>query len=86
MLLKLTKECVFSVNDRFIKQIDGCPMDGPISVVFSDIYVSKMEGDIAATLKPHSYKRYVDDTYLWRKENELDILFKKLNSYYPKIK
>ena len=86
LLLKLTKECVFSVNDRFIKQIDGCPMDGPISVVFSDIYVSKMEGDIAATLKPHFYKRYVDDTYLWRKENELDILFKKLNSYYPKIK
>ena len=27
MLLKLTKVCVFSVNNKLIKQIDGCPMD-----------------------------------------------------------
>ena len=25
-------------NNRLIKQIDGCPMGGPISVVFADIY------------------------------------------------
>ena len=63
-LLKLTKECVFSVNNRLIKQIDGCPMGGPISAVFSDIYVSKMEEDIVTPMKPHFYKRYVDDTYI----------------------
>ena len=63
-LLKLTKECVFSVNNRLIKQIDGCPMGGPISAAFSDIYVSKMEEDIVTPMKPHFYKRYVDDTYI----------------------
>ena len=31
MLLKLTKECVFSVTNRLIKQTDGCPMGGLIS-------------------------------------------------------
>ena len=41
LLIKLTKESVFSANNRLIKQIDGCPMGGPISVVFSDIYMSK---------------------------------------------
>ena len=46
LLKKLTQECVFSINNRLIKQIDGCPMGGPISVVFSDIYVCKMEEDI----------------------------------------
>ena len=86
LLLKLTKECVFSVNNRLIKQIDGCPMGGPISVVFSDIYVSKMEEDIVTPMKPHFYKRYVDDTYIRRKKNEPDSLFEKLNSYHPNIK
>ena len=37
--LKLTTECVF-------KQIDGCAMGRPISVVLLDIYVCKMEEDI----------------------------------------
>ena len=46
LLLKLTKESIFSVNNRFIKQIDGCPMGSPISIIFSDIYVFKMEEDI----------------------------------------
>ena len=50
-LLKLTKECVFSVNNKLIKQIDDCPLGGSIFVVFSDIYVSKMEEDIVAPMK-----------------------------------
>ena len=64
LLLKLTKECVFSVNNRFIKQIDGFPIGSPISVDFSNIHVSKMEEDIVAPMEPHFYKRYVDDTYI----------------------
>ena len=63
LLLKLTKECVFSINNRLIKQNDGCPMEGPISAVFSDICVSKMEEDIVAPMKSHFYKRYIDDSY-----------------------
>ena len=45
LLIKLTKESVFSANNCLIKQIDGCPMGSPISVVFSDIYMCKMEED-----------------------------------------
>ena len=63
LLRKLTKECTFSVNNRLIKQIDGYPMGGPISVVFANIYMCKMEDDVVAPLKPISYRRYVDDTY-----------------------
>ena len=53
LLLKLTKECLISENNRLIKEINGCPMEGLIFVVFSDIYVSKMEEDIVAPMKPH---------------------------------
>ena len=55
--VKLTKKCVFSANNRLIKQIDGCPMGGPISVVLSDIYVCKMEEDIVTPSKLLFYKR-----------------------------
>ena len=69
-----------------IKQIDECLMEGPISVVFSDIYMCKMEKDVVKPLKPIFYKRYVNDTYVKRKRNEADTLFDALNSYQPNIK
>ena len=57
-----------------------------ISVVFSDIYMSKMEEDAVKPLKPIFYKRYVQDTYVKRKRNESDTLYDALNSYHPNIK
>ena len=44
-------------------------MGGPISVVFADIYMCKMEDDVVAPLKAIFYKRYVDDTCIRRKKN-----------------
>ena len=86
LLIKLTKECTFSVNNRLIKQIDGCPMGGPISVVFAHIFMCKMEDDVVPPIKPLFYKRYVDDTYVRRKKNTKDELFEKLNTYHRNIK
>ena len=67
-------ECVFSVNNRLIKRIDGFPMGGPISAVLSDIYVCTMEEDIVVPSKPLFYKRYGDDTYVRRKNNYITFL------------
>ena len=86
LLKKLTQECAFRINNILIKQVDGCPMGGPISVVFSDIYVCKMEEDLVITANPIFYKRYVDDTYVGRKKHETDKLFIDLNSYHENIK
>ena len=85
LLIKLMKECAFSVNNQLIKQIDECPMGGPISVVFTDIYMCRMEDDVVAPLKLIFYKRYVDDTYV-RKKNATDELFEKFNTYPDNIK
>ena len=48
-----------------------------MSVAFSRIYVSKMEEDIVAPMKPHFYKRYAVDKYIRRKKSEPDSLFEK---------
>ena len=81
LLLNVTKDCVFSANDKLIKQIHDCPMGGPISVAvaFSGIYISKMEEDIVVPMKPHFYKRYLDDKFMRRKKNKPDSLFEKLS-------
>ena len=86
LLKKFTQECVFTFNNRLIKQVDGCPMGGPISAVFSDIYICKMEEDIVIPANLIFYKRYVDDTYVRRKNHETDKLFIDLNSYHVNIK
>ena len=60
-------------------------MGGPISVVFSDIYVCKMEKDVVKPLKSIIYKRYVDDTHVKRKHNQAVTLFDALSSYHHNI-
>ena len=53
-IVKLTTGCVFSANNRLIKQIDGCLMRGPISVVLLDIYFCNMKEDLVEPSKPQN--------------------------------
>ena len=65
---------------HLLKQIDGCPMSCPVSVVLYDIYMCKMEEDVVVLAKPIIYKRYLDDAYIRRIKNVNDELFQNLNS------
>ena len=85
-LFKLTKGCAFSVTEKLLKRVDGCPMGGPISVVFLDMSMFKMQLDVVVHAKPIFYKCYVVDTYARRKRNDVDKLFEELNSYNRNIK
>ena len=84
-MIKLATECTFKFNNRFLKQVDGCTMGGPLSVTFSDIYMVKMENDVVIPSKPIFYRRFVDDIYSRRKLGD-NVLFDQLNSYHPNIK
>ena len=78
LLLKLTTEYTFSVNEQLFKQIDVFSMGGTLSVVLSDYFMNKMEKDAVIPFKPKFYKRFVDDIYRRRKRNEPDELFDKI--------
>ena len=82
-LNKLCKGCTFLADGRLIRQVDECPMGGPISVVLSNIFCVKIEFDEVKPLKP---KLYVDDIYSKRTKNQPDKLFEKLNNYHRNIK
>ena len=76
----------FLGDGRLIRQVDGCPMGGPISVILCNIFCVKMEFDVVKPLKPKLYKGYVDDIYSKRTKNQPDKLFEKLNNYPRNIK
>ena len=86
LLNKLCKGCTFLADGKLIREVDGCPMGGPISVVLSNIFCVKMEFDVVKSLKPKFNKRYVNNIYSKRIQNQPDKLFEKLNNYHPNIK
>ena len=45
----------------------------------------EMELDVVVPAKPIFYKRYVDDTYVQRKKNDVEKLFEEPNSYNENI-
>ena len=85
LLIKLATDGTFKFNNRFLKQVDGCTMGGPLSVTFSDIYIVKMENDVVIPSKPIFYLRFVDDIYNRRKLGD-NFLFDRFNNYHLNIK
>ena len=86
LLIKIAIECTFKFSSRFFIEADGCTMERPLSVFFSDIYMIKTENDVVIQLsKPIFYRRFVDDIYQRRKLGD-NGLFDRLNNYHPNIK
>ena len=82
----MCKVFTFLEDNKLIRQVDGDPIGGPISVVLSNIFCVKMEFDVVKPLKPKLNKRYVDDIYSKQIKNQPDKLFEKLNNYHSNIK
>ena len=86
LLLKLTTENTYMLNSKFYKQVDGFSMGGQHSVIFTEIYTTRTDRKVVEPTKPQFRKRFVDDIIKKRYEDQLDNLFKALNSNRPKIK
>ena len=86
LLLKLTTENTFMLNSNFYKQIDGCKMGGLLSVIFSDIYMTKAEEEVVKPTNPRFCKRFVDDIICKKKKDQPGLLFEHLNNHHPNIK
>ena len=85
LLLKLTTENTFMLNSNFYKQTDGCTMGGTLSVIFSHIYMTKTEEDVAKPTNQSFYKRFVDEIISKKKKDQPDLLFENLNNHHPNI-
>ena len=86
LLYKLTTDCTIQFNQSFYKQIDGCAMGSPLSVILADIHMVRTENEVVKPLNPPFYKRFVDDIYSRRNKSQQDVLFEALNNFHPNIK
>ena len=64
LLTKLSIESLFIFDGKFYLQIDGCTMGRPLSVVFANILMTKMEKKIVEQSKHEFYRRFVDDSII----------------------
>ena len=82
----MCKGSTFLADCRLIRQVDGCPIGGSISVVFPSKFCVKMESDVVKPLKPKHYKCFVHDIYSKQIKNKPDNLYEKFNNYHQKVK
>ena len=61
-------------------------MGGPLSIMFSNIYMTKTEGEVVKLTNPRFYERFVDDIIRKKKKDQPDLLFENLNNHHPIIK
>ena len=74
LLNNVTRNSVFSFNDKLYRQVDGCRMGNPLSPVLANIFMAKLERDVVQPFDPPFYDRYVDDCFLKKTKNIPDEL------------
>ena len=88
-LLELcTKDLHFSFNGKMFRQVDGVAMGSPLGPVIANIFMSELEGNLVPQLstKMSVWLRYVDDTFTFLREEEIENVKTVLNNFHPKIK
>ena len=86
LLYKLTTDCTIQFNQSFHKQIDGCALGRPLSVILADIHMVRTENELVKPINPPFYKPFVDDIYSKRNKSQQDVLFEAFNNFHPNTK
>ena len=87
LLLLCTKNVHFSYNGDIYTQVDGVAMASPLGPVLAGIFMVELERAILPTLRKHMrpWKRYVDGTISYIKEESIEHVLSKLNGYHDNI-
>ena len=79
----------FVYGGKYYKQKHGCAMGSPCSPIIANLYMEYFETNALTTYtgqKPSMWLRYVDDTFVIIKSQELDSFFVHINGCDPFIK
>ena len=82
-----TTQLHFSFNGVMYQQADGVAMGSLLGHVIANILMSELENDLVPQLGEQMslWLRYVDDTFTFLKENEVENLKAVLNNFHPNI-
>ena len=64
-LIKIVHLCngTIQFNQSFYKQIHGCAIGDPLSVILGDIRMARTENEVVKPISPPFYERLVSDIY-----------------------
>ena len=93
-LKKLIKDtcmkAAFSYNNKLYKQIDGVSMGSSLGPVLANIIMTELEKIVVSDLINSGlikfYIRYVDDTLLLAKEDDIDNIVQQFNAFDDNLK
>ena len=83
-----TKKMHFSFNGKIYKQTNGVAMGSPLGPVIANIFMVHLEEMLIPGLSDRlsSWYRYVDDTFTFIKEGEIENIQAILNNFHESIK
>nr|VZI36427.1 unnamed protein product [Spirometra erinaceieuropaei] len=67
------------------QQLKGAPMGSPISGFLAEVTMQKLETTALPSIKPKLWLRYVDDTFVIVKKDQLEALHNNINATIPGI-
>ena len=87
LILLCTKNVHFTFNNNIYKQTDRVAMGSPIGPVLADIIMVELENTMVPRLSNHFHfwRRHVDDTFTFVKEELITFVLEELNSYHPNL-
>ena len=90
LLKDACSKTTFIFIDKIYKQIDGVSMGSPLGPLLANVFMTELEKDIIQKLIIKKfikfYIRYVHDTLLLVKDEDIDPILKELNSYNKNIR
>ena len=88
LLLICTKNGHFIFNNGIFIQNDGVAMISPLGPILAGIFMVKLEITLVPKLKQHvhNWKRYVDDTFVYVKNDSIKYVLSVLETFHSNIK
>ncbi|BHF64733.1 hypothetical protein SprV_0200774000 [Sparganum proliferum] len=84
-LLKFCLEAYFAFDGIIYEQVKGTPMSSPTSGLITEAVLQRLESLIFQHHKPKFWSRYVDDTFVVIKRDQVLQSKEHLNAIFPDI-
>ncbi|VDN16076.1 unnamed protein product, partial [Dibothriocephalus latus] len=87
-IVELVKHCLrtfFTFEGTTYEQIKGTRMGSPISGFIAEIVLQKLERQLFEEYEPKFWARYVDDTFVFINQSQINHCKERLNSISPDL-
>ena len=89
LILDSCRKTIFSFNNKFYKQVDGVSMGSSLGPVLANIIMTELESKIIKPLINNNiikfYCRYVDDTLVLIKPENIEYVHSLLNNFHSNL-